>query len=197
MPLHWDAFAHSYSYTLILLRGAVTCKFFCAEILLHSRTSTHAYFDIHWQVFYTQILLHRSVSLDTGAASQMHICMLFHRDVFKCACFYTEIFSHKDTFTKIFSCTEMLSYTETLLHTYFFTQRYQRWIYIEELRAHRCHYKQRCFYKGGICTRSCYIPTLLHRHVLTAWYPTADTNSMRKSSASGCKTRNSSQLLMI
>ena len=49
----------------------------------------------------------------------MHTRMLFHRDPFNCACFYTEIFSYKDTFMKIFSCTEMLSHTETLLHTHF------------------------------------------------------------------------------
>ena len=118
VPLHRDAFAHSCCYTLIRLRSAVTCKFFCAEILLHARTFTQTYFDIHWQVLYTQILLHRYASLDTVVFSHMHARMLFHRDVFKCACFYTEIFSHKDTFTKRFSCTEMLSHTETLPHTH-------------------------------------------------------------------------------
>ena len=46
----------------------------------------------------------------------MHTRMLFHRDVFKRACFYTEVlFSHKDTFTQRFSCTEMLSHTEIIL----------------------------------------------------------------------------------
>ena len=46
VPLHRDAFAHSCSYTLIRLRSAVTCKFFCAEILLHARIFTQTYLDI-------------------------------------------------------------------------------------------------------------------------------------------------------
>ena len=88
-------------------------------------------------------------------------------------------------------------HTRKRFHTQIlFTQRYQRWIYTEELCAHRCHYKQRCFYIGGIYTRSCYIRSFLHRHTLT-WYTMADTNSMWKSSASRCKTRISPQLLMI
>jgi len=61
VALNRYAFTHTRLYALIRLRSAVTYKFFCAEILLSASTFTQTYFDTHWQVFYTQILLHGDV----------------------------------------------------------------------------------------------------------------------------------------
>ena len=45
MLLHTVVLTHTHTH--ILLRSAVTCKFFCAEILLHARIFTQTYLDIH------------------------------------------------------------------------------------------------------------------------------------------------------
>ena len=133
--LHTGAFAQRCFYIELFLhtntlRSAVTYKFFCAEILLHASTFTQTYFDntlTHTDRSFTHKYFCTVRFFRTGAFSQMHTHthtrMLFHREVFKRACFYTEVFSHNDIFTQRFSCTEMLSHTETLLHTYTFTQR--------------------------------------------------------------------------
>ena len=56
------------------------------------------------------------------------------------------------------------------------------------LHTHRCHYKQRCFYKGMRLR----LPrrTFTYRCLYFAWFPTADTHFARKSSESRCQNRN-------
>ena len=135
MFLHTVVLTHSYVYAVLLHASSFAQRFFYEQGLLHRHTLTYTDKSCTHKYFCTVIFF-----LDTGVFSHMHARMLFHMDVFKCACFYTEILSHKDTFTKRFSCTEMLSHTEALPHTHLFTQRYQRWIYTEELCAHRCQY---------------------------------------------------------
>ena len=106
------------------MRSAVTYKFFCAEILLHASTFTQTYFDTHWQVFYTQILLHGEffryrcflTHAHTHAFSQgcLYPSMPLHRGIFTQRYFYAEIFLHGDAFT----------HTDTLLHTYTCTHQF-------------------------------------------------------------------------
>ena len=108
VPLHRYAFTHSRFYALMGLRGAVTYKFFCVEIVLCASTFTQTYFDTHWQVFYTQILLHGAVfriqvlsrtcrhacsftgmSLNAHASTQryFHTKILLRRDLRALRCF--------------------------------------------------------------------------------------------------------------
>ena len=157
---------------VLLRRDSSTRKGFYTDVLWHTLTSL-----VHTNTFAPLCFFRYRRFSHTHACSFTGIALNAHAS--------TQRFLHGDAFT------HGNAFTRT-----FFTQRYQRWIYTEELCALRCHYKQRCFYKGGTYTRSCFIRTFLHRHTLT-WYRMADTNSMRKNSASRCKTRISPQLLMI
>ena len=97
---------------MLLHTSSFAQRFFYTQVLLHRHTLTHTGRSFTHKYSCTVSFL------DTGAFSHMHTRMLFHRDVFKRACLYTEVFSHKGTFTQRFSCTEMLSHTRTLFYTH-------------------------------------------------------------------------------
>ena len=156
VPLHRYAFTHSRFYALMGLRGAVTYKFFCVEIVLCASTFTHTYLDTHWQVFYTQILCTvMFFRIQVLSRTCRHACsftgMSLNAHASTQRYFHTKILLH--TFTQRFACTEMPSHTEIIL----------RWGTLPT----RCHYKQRCFRKqaftrGAFTYGRFYTDILLH-----------------------------------
>ena len=101
MLLHTVVFTQCCHVQVLLRRDSFRRKYFYTNILWHTLTDL-----LHTNTFA------RWCFLDTSAVSHMHThaCSL-NRDVFKHACFCTEICSHKDTFF----CTEMLAHTQIIL----------------------------------------------------------------------------------
>lgn len=164
--LHATTSTHCFYARILLRKGSFTRRNFYAETLRHPVAGAFA-----WKYFYTAMFIARAFFF-TYAHALPQGCFESHM-LFNHTCFCTEMF-----------CTETPSHKDAFAQECFHTQKClftQKHLNFREIILHWAILHADAKTNKGMYVHEELLPTRIF--TTTAWFPTADTHMVRKSSA--------------